>query len=73
MKRSPETNGVLDLCNELDVTLIAHSPLKQGLLTDFALERDDPEALKIRPLLQLLQLIGAVSGGRTIELMRSTI
>ena len=31
--RSPDTDGLLAKCKELDVTLIAHSPLAQGLLT----------------------------------------
>ncbi len=31
--RSPEINGVLEACRELDVTLIAYSPLGQGLLS----------------------------------------
>jgi aryl-alcohol dehydrogenase-like predicted oxidoreductase len=31
--RKPEQNGVLDACRELNVTLIAYSPLEQGLLT----------------------------------------
>src|SRR5260370_25456319 len=31
--RYPETNGVLDACRELDVALIAYSPLEQGILT----------------------------------------
>ncbi len=31
--RAPETNGVLPACRELGVTLIAYSPLEQGLLT----------------------------------------
>jgi len=33
LKRTPETNGVVDACRELDVTLIAYSPIAQGLLT----------------------------------------
>ncbi len=33
LKRSPEINGVLDACKELNVTLIAYSPLAQGILT----------------------------------------
>ncbi|MBX6762623.1 MAG: aldo/keto reductase [Rubrobacteraceae bacterium] len=33
LDRSPEYNGVLDACRELGVTLIAYSPLAQGLLT----------------------------------------
>lgn len=31
--REPEKNGVLKACQELGVTLIAYSPLSQGLLT----------------------------------------
>ncbi|HEX9132006.1 MAG TPA: aldo/keto reductase [Ktedonobacteraceae bacterium] len=31
--RKPEKNGVLDTCRELNVALIAYSPLEQGLLT----------------------------------------
>lgn len=31
--RAPEKNGVLRACNELGITLIAYSPLAQGLLT----------------------------------------
>jgi aryl-alcohol dehydrogenase-like predicted oxidoreductase len=31
--RYPETNGVLEACRELDVALIAYSPLDQGVLT----------------------------------------
>ncbi|HEU0003124.1 MAG TPA: aldo/keto reductase [Ktedonobacteraceae bacterium] len=33
LHRKPEENGVLDACHELDVALIAYSPLQQGLLT----------------------------------------
>jgi aryl-alcohol dehydrogenase-like predicted oxidoreductase len=33
LQRRPETNGVLDACRELGVTLIAYSPIAQGLLT----------------------------------------
>jgi hypothetical protein len=31
--RTPETNGVLEACKENGVTLVAYSPLCQGLLT----------------------------------------
>jgi aryl-alcohol dehydrogenase-like predicted oxidoreductase len=31
--RKPENNGVLDACRELNVALIAYSPMEQGLLT----------------------------------------
>lgn len=33
LDRAPEINGVLDACGELDITLIAYSPLGKGLLT----------------------------------------
>ena len=33
LHRAPEADGVLDTCRELDVTLLAYSPLEQGLLT----------------------------------------
>lgn len=33
LHRKPEKNGVLDACRELNITLIAYSPLEQGLLT----------------------------------------
>lgn len=32
LHRKPEKNGVLDACRELNVTLIAYSPLEQGVL-----------------------------------------
>ena len=33
LQRGPEVDGVLDTCVELGVTLLAYSPLEQGLLT----------------------------------------
>ncbi len=33
LHRSPEVDGVLEACRELQVTLLAYSPLDQGLLT----------------------------------------
>jgi len=33
LHRAPEADGVLNACRELDVTLLAYSPLEQGLLT----------------------------------------
>ncbi len=34
LKRTPEANGVLNACRQLNVALIAYSPLAQGLLTE---------------------------------------
>ncbi|MBN2532208.1 MAG: aldo/keto reductase [Spirochaetales bacterium] len=33
LRRYPETNGILDACRELDVTLIAFAPFAEGVLT----------------------------------------
>ena len=33
LRRLPEVNGVLEACRELNMTLIAYSPLAQGMLT----------------------------------------
>lgn len=33
LHRKPEANGVLEACREMDIALIAYSPLEQGLLT----------------------------------------
>jgi aryl-alcohol dehydrogenase-like predicted oxidoreductase len=33
LKRRPETNGVLEACRELDVSLVAYLPLASGRLT----------------------------------------
>lgn len=33
LERDPETSGLLGKCQELGVTLVAHSPLQQGILT----------------------------------------
>lgn len=38
--RTPEKNGVMDACKEHNVTLVAYSPLCQGLLTGEWLGRD---------------------------------
>ncbi|CAM9943836.1 unnamed protein product [Ascophyllum nodosum] len=67
--RKPETSGMLRLCEELDVRVLAYSPLAQGLLTgkysmDFL--PSGPRARlfrsqlpKIEPLISKIQEIGA--------------
>lgn len=69
LDRSVEQNGTLARCRELDVALIAHSPLQQGLLSGRSLhvtESATQDEKEVRPLLNLLQLIGSLSGGRTV-------
>jgi aryl-alcohol dehydrogenase-like predicted oxidoreductase len=74
LQRAPETNGVLEACRDLGVTLIAYSPIAQGLLTGkYAPAGDRPVGLvrrmgrafgernlkKIEPVLNILREIGA--------------
>jgi len=72
LQRAPETNGVLEASRELGVTLIAYSPIAQGLLTGKYGLGDRPSGLvrrmgrafgeqnlkKIEPVLDLLREIG---------------
>ncbi|HSB00441.1 MAG TPA: aldo/keto reductase [Anaerolineales bacterium] len=71
LHRQPETNGVLDACRELGITLIAYSPLASGALTGKysatkkagGLRRFLPTFSKkamdeIQPVLELLKKIG---------------
>ncbi len=72
-QRAPETNGVLEASRELGVTLIAYSPIAQGLLTGkYGPGRDRPSGLvrragrafseknlkKIEPVVDILREIG---------------
>jgi aryl-alcohol dehydrogenase-like predicted oxidoreductase len=46
LHRQPETNGVLDTCRELGVTLIAYQPLASGALTGKYLAGARPRGLR---------------------------
>ena len=46
LHRSPETDGVLDACRELEVTLIAYQPLASGALTGKYLTGPRPRGLR---------------------------
>jgi aryl-alcohol dehydrogenase-like predicted oxidoreductase len=72
LKRQPETNGILDACRELGITLIAYSPLAGGMLTGKYSAQNRPggffrrilpqynrKALEaIQPVIALLKSIG---------------
>jgi aryl-alcohol dehydrogenase-like predicted oxidoreductase len=75
LQRAPETNGVLDACRDLGVTLIAYSPIAKGLLTGkYGPGGDKPSGLvrrmgrafgeqnlkRIEPVLNILREIGEV-------------
>ena len=71
-QRAPETNGVLQACRDLDITLIPYSPIAQGLLTGKYSPGDKPSGLvrrfgksfgernlkKIEPVVNILREIG---------------
>lgn len=46
LHRDPETNGVLDACRELGVTLIAYQPLASGALTGTYVRGPRPRGLR---------------------------
>jgi aryl-alcohol dehydrogenase-like predicted oxidoreductase len=73
LHRQPETNGVLDACRELDITLIAYTPLAGGLLTGKYSPENRPSGFfrrvlpryrrraldAVQPVVELLSEIGA--------------
>jgi aryl-alcohol dehydrogenase-like predicted oxidoreductase len=76
LNRRVEHEGLLKLCRELGVTLIAYSPLAKGLLTGKYTPKAPPPGLrsylfrrarlgKIQPLIQLLRAIGAAHEGKS--------
>ena len=80
LHRAPEVDGVLDACRALGVTLLAYSPLAQGILTGkYAPGRApsgpraghpefaDAELQAAAPVVGLLREIGAAHGGARPE------
>ncbi len=76
LDRSIEKNGLLPLCNQLGIKIIAYSPLAQGLLTGKYTPEEPPHGTRdghvdrnylkrIQPLLQVLRKIGGAHEGRT--------
>ncbi len=76
LDRQPETDGVLDACRELGVTVIAYSPLAMGLLTGKYSQERRPKGMnryrtnghnleRAERLLPLMKEIGEGHGGRT--------
>ncbi len=75
LQRRPERSGLLALCAELDVAVIAYSPLAQGLLTGkYGAGRPPPGARRMRHARRLAEVdslvaslarIGAAHGGKT--------
>lgn len=76
LHRNPERNGVLDYCQENEISLIAYSPLAQGLLTGNYTPENPPSGFmrsrytkeflrRIQPLIALMQDIGSGHGNAT--------
>ena len=75
LHRRPETNGMLDACHELGVTLIAYQPLASGALTGRYTPTNRPRGLRrffkpfrgrdlaaLEPITALLREIGERNG-----------
>jgi aryl-alcohol dehydrogenase-like predicted oxidoreductase len=76
LHRHPERTGLLDLCRQQNITLIAYSPLAQGLLTGKYTPENPPPGLRgrrvkreylvqIQSLVGLLHEIGEAHGNKT--------
>jgi aryl-alcohol dehydrogenase-like predicted oxidoreductase len=76
IERRPERSGLLDLCKKLKITLIAYSPLEQGILTGKYTPANPPPGARktryntefltaVQPLVALLKEIGQGHGGKT--------
>lgn len=74
--REPESNGVMETCKELGITLVAYSPLAQGLLTGkYSLSNKptgprkgfftDEKLRQVEPLVGLMKEIGQGHGDKT--------
>jgi aryl-alcohol dehydrogenase-like predicted oxidoreductase len=74
LARQPERSGLLQLCKDLGVTVIAYSPIAQGLLTGKYSPQNPPPAPRrvnrqrlerLQPLLQEMLRIGIAHGNKT--------
>lgn len=76
LDRHIERSGLVDLCNKLDITLIAYSPLEKGILTGKYSANNVPSGFrswrynksyltKVEPLLHALEEIGEAHASMT--------
>jgi aryl-alcohol dehydrogenase-like predicted oxidoreductase len=74
--RQPESNGLIDTCRELGVTVIAYSPMGMGMLTGKYTPDHPPTGSrsrrynksfleKLQPLIALMREVGQGHGGKT--------
>ena len=76
LERKPETSGLVKVCRDLDVTIIAYSPIAKGMLTGKYTPDNIPPGMrrrlynrdylsKIQPLIDLLREIGQAHDARS--------
>ena len=76
LNRQPERSGLLQLCRELKVTLVAYRPVSGGLLTGRYTPQNMPggwrgrmvsrgTVTRIQPLVDLLRQMGEAHGGKS--------
>jgi len=76
LKRDPEANGLIDLCRQLNVTLVAYAPLATGVLTGKYTPEQPPTGFlgfrrgksyisRLQSLIGLMQDIGEAHGNKT--------
>ncbi len=76
LERAPETSGLVKVCRDLGVTIIAYSPIGKGALTGKYTPDNVPPGLRgrrysrsylagIQPLINMLRESGRAHGGRT--------
>ncbi len=76
LQRQPERNGLAQTCRELGVSIIAYSPIAQGLLTGKYTADNPPPGIRgfraghgylnrIQPLVERLRMIGQAHGDKT--------
>jgi aryl-alcohol dehydrogenase-like predicted oxidoreductase len=76
LDRKPETSGLVKVCRDLGVTIIAYSPIAKGALTGKYTPDHRPSGMRrrthtgnylarIQPLIEVLKEIGQAHGGRT--------
>lgn len=76
LQRKPEKSGLVDVCRDLGVTIIAYSPIAKGMLTGKYTPENTPPGMrsriynraylsKIQPLIGLLKEIGQAHEDKT--------
>ena len=77
LHRAPERNRLVQACREMNVTLIAYSPIRKGVLSGKYTPENRPTGIfrssvanrdylaRIQPLIALMREIGQAHGGKT--------